>query len=799
MAGIVVVSHSELLANGVVQLASQMTQGRCNIAAAGGVDDPENPIGTDTIKIMMAIEEVYDDSGVLVLMDMGSALLSTETALELLDPSMVDNITLCSAPIVEGTMAASVAAMSGLPMETILEETRNCLEAKQTHLGDVVETVQETPVLTLGADSLAFSWKVHNPHGLHARPTANLVGVTAGFESDIVIKRGEDQANAKSLNSIAKMGVKCCDEITFMASGNDAKDVISSITELANNHFGEDINQPAVESVKVEDKPLVKVNGALSGIPVCDGYAIGQVVRLENMMPRLPESSFTSIDNEKSIFLDALQNVVARITTNEKEAITTLGKEHAAIFMAHKALISDPEIKELVIEKIESETPAIDAFYAVMSDMANSYGQIDNEYMREREADVWDVTKQALLCFDGIEESKLEIGDNSIIVAKDLSPTETSQLDPTKVVGICLEAGGKTSHSAIIAKALGIPAVVKVTGCLSEIENEKTIIIDGGQGLVYIDFDEQFSLSIQEQREQWLADRNQDKESAHQPAITKDGQQVDIHANIGNLQDAIKAVEFGAEGVGLLRTEFIFQNSKTLPTEDEQYQIYRDIADALDGRPLTIRSLDVGGDKPLESYPMASEENPFLGLRGVRLCLTDTDLFIPQLKAVLRVAKDYPNVQLMIPMISETSELITVKALIQECREALALPESDYPMNVGIMIEVPAAVLNADALAKEADFFSIGTNDLTQYVMAADRGNTSVSNLVDYNKSAVIEAISMTCRAAKANNIPVSMCGEMAGDTDVSQLLIETGVLKLSASSSLIPSMKAKIRTLSLA
>ncbi len=366
------------------------------------------------------------------------------------------------------------------------------------------------------------------------------------------------------------------------------------------------------------------------------------------------------------------------------------------------------------------------------------------------------------------------------------------------MAGICLEAGGKTAHSAIIARAMGIPCMVKAEGCLAETSDRQEVILDGKCGHLWLNPDAETLSRLTKERDIWITDVQVKKEQAAKPAVTLDGLKVDIHANIGGLDDVKAALENGAEGVGLLRTEFVFQSQQALPTEDEQYEIYRDIAVALEGRPLTIRSLDVGGDKPLPSYPMAEEENPFLGLRGVRLCLQDTEtLFKPQLKAVLRAAKENHNIQLMIPMVSEVSELIAVKELITECRNELKLPESNYPMKVGIMIEVPAAVMNADKLAKEADFFSIGTNDLTQYIMAADRGNTAVAHLVDYKKTAVLAAIEKTCIAAENNSIPVSMCGEMAGDTKMSQLLIRLGVHKLSASSSLLPGLKAQIRELS--
>lgn len=796
MVGIVVVSHSELLANGVVELANQMTQGRCKIAAAGGVDDPENPIGTDTIRIMTAIEEVYDESGVVVMMDMGSALLSTETALELIDPDMVENISLCSAPIVEGTMAASVAASADLPMSAVLEEAAGCLAAKREHLGEEDQESAAQEVAEIAADALEYSHLILNPHGLHARPAAAVVGVTAKFTSDILLEKEGKQVNAKSLNSIAKLGVKLDDTVRFLVAGPDAAQAIEAITALAKENFGESVD--SVEEVCEE--PVVevaKVEGAIAGIPVCDGIAVGQVVSLDSVMPEVPSREYTSEQEELAIFARAIEKACAEMKAQEAEAEKSMGKEHAGIFGAHLLMISDPETQAKVQDEIKVGKIAEAALMDVMTQLAHEYAASDSVYMREREADVWDVTRQAMYAFDGAQAASIELADNSIVVAKDLSPTQTAQMDPTKVAGICLEAGGKTSHSAIIARAMGIPCIVKAEGVLSCTGNGQQVILDGKRGHLWLNADQETRDRLITERDAWITEVLEKKQQAAKPAVTVDGLKVDVHANIGGLDDVKAALENGAEGVGLLRTEFVFQSSATLPTEEEQYQIYRDIAVALENRPLTIRSLDVGGDKPLPAYPMAEEENPFLGLRGVRLCLKDDALFKPQLKAVLRAAKENPNVQLMVPMISEVAELVAVKKLIAECRDELNLPESVCPMKVGIMIEVPAAVLNADDLAKEADFFSIGTNDLTQYVMASDRGNTAVADLVDYKKSAVIEAIRMTCEAAQRNDIPVSMCGEMAGDTAMSDLLIKLGVHKLSASASLIPGVKAQVRTIS--
>jgi phosphocarrier protein FPr len=803
MVGIVVVSHSRLLAEGVAELAAQMTQGKVAIATAGGIDDPDNPIGTDGIKVMEAIESVFDESGVLVLMDMGSALLSTEMALEILPPEVAENVTLCAAPIVEGTMAASVAAMTGQPMVAVVSEAESALMAKCAHLGVEAPATAAQAEATTSGDVPELSserWTIQNPHGLHARPSAALVAEMAPFESQLWLEKGDKRVNAKSLNAIAALGVVLGDDVALVAAGSDAQQAIDAFMSLADNHFNEDISaQPEQESAGSESEVIAEqVEGALTGLSVCAGIASGPVMHFANAMPDVPEREFTSVSDESWRFFQAVEAVKQQIKAQETEAQSKAGGEHAAIFEAHIMLLTDPELEQAVVEAINTSVIVEQAWLNAVTDLAAVYAASESRYLQEREADVWDVGRQLMLELCGSEAGGPAISEPCILVAHDLSPSDTAKLDPAMVLGICLSGGGKTSHSAILARAMGIPALVKVQG-LDQLESGTTVTLDGFGGLLWLTPDAETRARLDQQRDEWLSEAKRQRELAHQPAVTLDGTRIDVLANIGGLEDVAGAVQAGAEGVGLLRTEFLFQECEILPTEDEQYETYSDIAKALEGRPLTIRSLDVGGDKPMPAYPLPEEENPFLGLRGVRLCLADVDLFKIQLRAVLRAASEHPSIQLMVPMIANVQELVQVKQLIAECRAELELPQERYPMKVGIMIEVPSAVLGADVLAKEADFFSIGTNDLTQYVMAADRGNPAVAELVSYQQPALIRALQMTCQAAQAAGIPVSMCGEMAGDSQVTELLLEMGLTKLSASASLIPALKDKVRNCAIA
>ncbi|USD67717.1 phosphoenolpyruvate--protein phosphotransferase [Vibrio sp. SCSIO 43136] len=792
MAGIVVVSHSRQLALGVAELATQMTQGKVRLAVAAGIDDPDNPIGTDAMAVMMAIEEVCDDQGVLILMDLGSALLSTEMALELIDDELREKVTLISAPLVEGTLAASVAASANLPMATIVEEANRALEAKREHLGD---GEPQAPAASVSADepsatAVTYTWTVQNPHGIHARPAATIVSALASLQANIWLKKGEQSASATSLNSIAKLGAVKGDEITFAVEGEESELAIKAIQSLCDQHFGEAelvANGADQESETEQPSAQQEIAGAIVGIAVSQGVVKAPAVKFESRMPEVPRRDYQGFEAESGRLSAAMDEVKAALSQQAKAP-------SGEVFQAHLLMLTDPELWHGLLAEVENQQIAEQAWLNTMGKLAEDYRNAQSQYMQEREADVWDIAKQVMQVLVGEKSSGVEFNEPSIVLARDLMPSDVAGLDKSKVLAICLSEGGKTSHSAIIARAMGIPAIVKAKGCLDQITDQQVITVDGEQGVIWIEPSEEKALELAQKREQWIAETQACQQAAMESAVTQSGVEVQVLANIGGPNDVASALENGCDGVGLFRTEFLFQDSAELPSEQDQYEVYLDIATRLEGKPLTIRSLDVGGDKPLAAYPMPEEENPFLGLRGVRLCLAHQKLFIDQIRAVLRAHAECNNIQLMIPMIATVEEVRQVKALVAEQAEQLGLDAS--AMKLGIMIEVPAAVLNADALALHVDFFSIGTNDLTQYVMAADRGNTEVAHLVDYFDEAVLKAIELTCEAGQKAGIPVSMCGEMAGDTKATSQLLDFGLTKFSASGSLLPKLKATIREL---
>jgi phosphocarrier protein FPr len=429
---------------------------------------------------------------------------------------------------------------------------------------------------------------------------------------------------------------------------------------------------------------------------------------------------------------------------------------------------------------------------------ADRYRSLDNAYMQARVADVIDAGNRVLRHLTSDIHPALFLKTPSVVVAHDLLPSEVAKLDPKKVLGLVTELGGSTSHAAILARSLGIPAVVGTGSIFSAVAHGDVIALDGHNGRIWLSPDETVRGELEIRRTQWRKKRHQVRKKRHKPAVTTDGVIVHVTANVSLSHDAPQTLDHGAEGIGLFRTEFLFQGRRTAPTETEQYAIYMAVAKATKGHPVIIRTLDVGGDKPLSYLTVAAEDNPFLGERGIRFCLAHIDLFKHQLRAILRAAQE-ENIRIMFPMVAHLTELRAARALLEEVRKELSREKitCDKPVKTGIMIEVPAAVAMADQLASEADFFSIGTNDLTQYIMAADRGNAAVAHLSDSFHPAVLRMVRTAVTAGHTAGIPVGMCGELAGEPDAAPLLIGLGIDELSMNAPCIPEVKAAIRTLS--
>jgi phosphocarrier protein FPr len=803
MVGIVVVSHSSALADGIRELAEQIAQGQVPLATAGGIDDPDQPIGTDPMKVFAAIQSVYSEDGVLVLMDLGSALLSAEMALEFLPEEQRANVKLCTAPLVEGTMAATVQAMVGGTLDQVLAEADGSLAAKIKQLDLVAAEAGADESLSTSAGRRQLSLIVGNKMGLHARPAVNFVRTANRFQSDILVKKGKVAANAKSINQVATLAVRQGETIEITAVGPDSADALEAFQRLASENFGEtEVERTAEQAQPV---PVLK-DGTLSGLAASPGVALGPVLQYRPKLPAVPRETGKKSAAEWQRLQTALQTTITELESLQKKTEKKIGAEEAAIFEAHQLIVQDPDLQTSVKNNLDTNKINAEAAWTdAVDETAAKFQNLDDPYFQARAVDVRDVGNRVLRHLLGVELPALQAERPYILAAVDLTPSDTAQLDPAQVLGICTELGGVTSHSAILARALGIPAVVGVGNRLAEIEDGEVLGLDGRTGQLWLNPDAEQIAKLQAARHEWQAAQQAAKAASQATAHTADGMRIEVAANIGGPNDVEVALSYGAEGIGLFRTEFLFLDRAEAPSEEEQVSTYRQVVAGLDKRPLIIRTLDVGGDKPLPYLDLGQEENPFLGWRGIRFCLDKPEIFMPQLRAILRasLADDGTpaNVKLMFPMIGTLTELRRAKAMLQTAREQLQAEGRSFDPNlsVGIMIELPSAVAVADLLAAEVDFFSVGTNDLAQYVMAADRGNANVAELAQALQPAVLRMIKQTAVAAKEAAIWLGICGELAGNALATPLLLGLGLTELSMAAPSVPAVKAALRNWTLA
>jgi multiphosphoryl transfer protein len=822
--GIVIVSHSKQLALGVRELAAQMVHGKVPIAVAGGIDDPENPLGTDPIQVYEAIASILSDDDVLVLMDLGSALMSAEMALEFFPDDQQNKVHLCEAPLVEGAIAAAVAAASGSNIDQVITEARGALVAKATQLGLVINhsslvTGQEPLINEEGLITEEIRLTVRNRFGLHARPAAQFVATAARFESQIKVRnltKGTEFVRADSINQVAMLGVRQGHELMISATGSDALEALTALQALVESNFGEHLDnrhrpltpieshislQPSSHAVVYEPTTPLSPHHFLQGIPASGGIAIAPVFLYRTTPLRIQQYHVNNFDLELQKLLSAIQASKQEIQALRTRTATQVGEAEAAIFDAQLLFLEDPVLMSALHEHIFVHClNAEAAWQGVMDQLAARYHALEESYMQERVADVVDVGQRVLRKLLGTAPNVLNISQPAILVATDLTPSDTAQLDPTKILGICITSGSATSHSAIIARTLGIPAVVGVPTEVLHLADGTLLALDGETGKVWVEPEADILREIEAKRDSWQIAQQQALIAASQVASTQDGHRVKVVANIGSIDDAQVALNFGAEGVGLLRTEFLYLERTTAPSEEEQLQVYQAIAQILETRPLIIRTLDVGGDKPLAYLGVQPENNPFLGWRGIRFCLDRPNIFKTQLRAILRASVGH-NIKIMFPMIATVAEVQSAKALLLQVQTDLRQADIpfDQTMEIGIMIEVPSAVVIADKLAREVDFFSIGTNDLSQYVMACDRTNPRVANLADALHPAVLRMIQQTIQAAHQAGIWVGLCGELAADVQAAPILLGLGLDEVSMNPQAIPAFKQAISQLTIA
>ena len=528
----------------------------------------------------------------------------------------------------------------------------------------------------------------------------------------------------------------------------------------------------------------------LKGTNVSSGIGIGNAVIVEEKELVIRREAVADAAAEVERFKGALDTTLKKTEELAVDLATRVGEKEAEIMQGHMMLLMDPMLIGEIETAITGENICAEyAIEQVCTTYADMFASMDDELMQQRATDMRDIKERMqreLLGLESVDIAALPAG--TILVAKDLTPSMTAGIRPENVAGIVTELGGKTSHSAILARALEIPAVVAVPDLMSQVENGHVIVLDGSEGIVYVDPDQAVVDEFSAKREKFLKEKKELEQYIGKPTVTKDGVHIELVANIGKPQDLEKVLQYDGEGVGLFRTEFLFMDRTAMPTEEEQFEAYKAVAEGLKGKPVIIRTLDIGGDKEIPYMGLTRDENPFLGYRAIRFCLDrKDDVYRPQLRALLR-ASAYGNIKIMVPMVTCIEELREAKALIEEIKKEL--DESNIPykkdIEVGIMVETAAASLMADVFAKEAAFFSIGTNDLTQYTMSVDRGNDKVSYLYSTFNPAVLRSIKRIITCGREAGIMVGMCGEAASDPLMIPLLLAFGLNEFSMSASAI-------------
>lgn len=660
-------------------------------------------------------------------------------------------------------------------------------------------SASDAPLQAQGKPDAEASVRIPNPEGLHARPSAVLAKLCHQRHATVKLACHGIEARGDSVTELMKLNTRLGDDVTIKAWGDDAQNTVASVVAAIESGLGEDIASTNAQKPTIDEQetPLLTSEQSnprhLSGIRAAPGLGIGHLIHIRRQHPELQEW-VSDIATEQH----QLNSAIASTCDDLRQLVTKLAaageQEQSEIFSAHVQLLEDPALAETASHLITEGRSAAWAWNDAVNQQVRALQSLDNPLLAGRAADIDDVGQRVLAVLTGISFGSENWPDNAIPVYLDITPSDLLSLDHNRVAGVCSLEGGASSHAAIIARSLGIPYLAGIDSRINEQPDGATIIMDADAGYLLLSPSDDEISQNQTQKDDAEHTFQAALQTTTQPAVTQDGTHIEVAANVGGLDEARKAVELGAEGIGLLRTEFLYLNRPTEPDEDEQTQIYSDIISAMGKeRPVIIRTLDAGGDKPLPYLPLPKEENPFLGERGIRVGINRPTMLRRQVRALLRSAKA-GNLRIMLPMIASLEEFRAVRKLIEEERQSL-----DSTVELGIMIEVPSAALMARELARGADFFSIGTNDLTQYTLAMDRGHPKLAGRIDSLHPAVLRLIAMTVEGARAENRWTGVCGGIASDITAIPLLLGLGVNELSVSVPSLPLVKARIRELNLA
>ncbi len=532
------------------------------------------------------------------------------------------------------------------------------------------------------------------------------------------------------------------------------------------------------------------------GKSVMRGIAIGRVYLYKKVDIQVTDEKVADAAAEKERFLEAVDRAKAQLTRLYDEALQNVGEDHAAIFDVHKMLLEDEDYLETAAGEIESGYNAVYAVNHAGTQFAELFASMDDEYMRGRAADIRDISQRVIRILLDLPEEEINSEEPVVIVAEDLTPSETVKLDKKKILGFVTVKGSANSHTAILARSMNLPALVNVDIALSDELHGKTCVVDGFESEFVVEPEEEILSRKVVRKNQWVADLEALEKLKGQDNITKSGKRIDIFANIGNVEDADAACAADAGGIGLFRSEFLYLGRETFPSEEEQYKSYKAVLEKMEGKKVVIRTMDIGADKKVDYFGLEPEENPALGYRAIRICLDREEIFITQLKALYRAAV-HGKLAIMFPMIVSVDEVQRIKQIVEMVKEDLAKDGfSVGEAELGIMIETPAAAVISDKLAKEVDFFSIGTNDLTQYTLAVDRQNQKLEGICDTHHEALLRLIEMTVKNAHEAGIWVGICGELGADAELTEWFLKIGVDELSVAASAVLKVRRAVREL---
>ncbi|TVR70130.1 MAG: phosphoenolpyruvate--protein phosphotransferase [Spirochaetaceae bacterium] len=821
MVGLVIVSHSHTLAEALRTLAGGVVDGSVPIACAAGTGDDHQELGTDVTEIVAAIRSVDSPEGVLVLADLGSAVLGAETAIELLGDSLVGPVRLAAAPLVEGAVSAAVQISLGADLDTVAREAGGALFSKQEHLeGEGRERDQSAGCGESGTGEWHQGrFRVTTRQGLHARPLVHLVKTAARHDvrGEIRPVRGDQPwVNVRSFNRVVTLQIRSGEEFEIRFTGAEAPEALEAVADLAARQFGE---QPQRSETMDSDATRQSRSGSTSrirGMPASAGLALAPVEVLRVPRPSFGRSDATEgiafreaplgsrqVWRDLAILRDSIRLLTGEIRLEAGRASREGRQEIGEIGEAHAMILEDPELLRAAGAIYSTcEMEPLEAFWRAAESVSREYQRLEDAYMRVRAIDVLDVAVRLVSFVDPRCIPDYTLPESPVILAADeLLPSYTMHLDGARVQGIMTTGGSPSSHAAIIVRGLGIPMVtaVDLPPEWQNFMNGREVILDGYTGEIDLTPDEMSRRTVLARREEEERRRAERRTLAFGPASLLEGPTVRVEANIATAADAREAAVNGADGVGVLRTEFLFLGRREIPGEEAQLLALREMTAPFGSMPVTVRLLDIGGDKDVVALNLPREANPFLGVRGVRLLLHRgfEDLLRGHLRAVLRLACER-DVRIMIPMVTMEEEIREVRVRLQAARDELVREEVPHrwPLDLGIMVETPAAALVAERLARAVDFFSIGTNDLTQFVMAAERGNEALAVFDNALHPAVLTAVRSAIRGAASAGIPLSVCGEIGSDPGALPVLIGLGVRSLSVSPVSVIAVKEQIRVL---